>query len=72
MPDWVIALGGGSAMDAAKGMWVLYEHPEIDTLEKLVIAHAFGAIYHVPHGLANAIAPPYVLKAHTELAGNPN
>ena len=29
-PDCVIALGGGSAMDAAKIMWVLYEHPEAD------------------------------------------
>ena len=29
-PDTIIALGGGSAMDAAKIMWVLYEHPEAD------------------------------------------
>lgn len=29
-PDCVIALGGGSAMDAAKIMWVLYEHPDAD------------------------------------------
>ena len=27
-PDTVIALGGGSAMDAAKGMWMFYEHPD--------------------------------------------
>ena len=32
-PDCIIAIGGGSSMDAAKIMWVLYEHPEADFLD---------------------------------------
>ena len=32
-PDCIIALGGGSAMDAGKIMWVLYEHPEADFMD---------------------------------------
>lgn len=32
-PDTIIAVGGGSAMDAAKIMWVLYEHPEADFMD---------------------------------------
>ena len=32
-PDCIIAIGGGSPMDAAKIMWVLYEHPEVDFMD---------------------------------------
>lgn len=28
-PDWIVSIGGGSPIDAAKAMWVFYEHPEI-------------------------------------------
>jgi alcohol dehydrogenase class IV len=41
-PDWIIALGGGSVLDAAKAMWVLYENPqlapeEINPIEELTL-----------------------------------
>lgn len=35
-PDIIVALGGGSAMDAAKAMWVYYEYPELDKLSDIV------------------------------------
>lgn len=38
-PDLIIALGGGSVIDAAKAMWILYEHPVIDR-ERIFIPHA--------------------------------
>ncbi len=35
-PDWIVAVGGGSPIDAAKAMWIFYEYPEF-TFEKAVI-----------------------------------
>ncbi|GIL16036.1 MAG: hypothetical protein BroJett039_12090 [Chloroflexota bacterium] len=40
-PDWIIGLGGGSCMDAAKGAWLLYERPDVD-LEGVSPMEQFG------------------------------
>jgi alcohol dehydrogenase class IV len=32
-PDWIVGLGGGSSIDAAKGMWALYERPDLEPEE---------------------------------------
>ena len=34
-PDWIVAMGGGSPIDAAKAMWAFYEYPEV-TFEDLI------------------------------------
>ena len=39
-PDWIISIGGGSPIDAAKAMWCLYEHPEI-SFESLLVPFSF-------------------------------
>jgi alcohol dehydrogenase class IV len=48
-PDLIVALGGGSPMDAAKLMWVLYEHPEIKSLEEVLKATPFPRLRQRAH-----------------------
>lgn len=42
-PDWIIAMGGGSPMDAAKAMWVFYEYPETK-FEDLITPFSFPTL----------------------------
>ena len=39
-PDWIVAMGGGSPIDAAKAMWTFYEYPDV-TFEQLITPFSF-------------------------------
>ena len=42
-PDWIVAMGGGSPIDAAKAMWAFYEYPDV-TFEELCIPFNFPTL----------------------------
>lgn len=42
-PDWIVAMGGGSPIDAAKAMWVFYEYPDT-TFEEIIIPFSFPTL----------------------------
>ena len=52
-PDWIVAMGGGSPIDAAKAMWAFYEYPDV-TFEDLCIPFNFPELrqnlqrFHLP------------------------
>lgn len=47
-PDWIVAMGGGSPIDAAKAMWAFYEYPEI-TFEDLITPFNFPTLRQKAH-----------------------
>ena len=47
-PDWIVAIGGGSPIDAAKAMWAFYEYPEV-TFEDLIVPFNFPTLRQKAH-----------------------
>ena len=45
-PDLIVGMGGGSAMDAGKTMWVFYEHPELTKMEDILPPNPFPTLRH--------------------------
>ncbi|MEA4824514.1 MAG: iron-containing alcohol dehydrogenase [Clostridiaceae bacterium] len=50
-PDWIISMGGGSPIDAAKAMWAFYEYPDV-TFEQLITPFSFPMLRTKAHFLA--------------------
>lgn len=50
-PDWIIAMGGGSPIDAAKAMWVFYEYPDT-TFEEILQPFSFPTLRKKAHFVA--------------------
>lgn len=47
-PDWIVAMGGGSPIDAAKAMWTFYEYPEV-SFEDLITPFSFPTLRTKAH-----------------------
>ncbi|MBQ0160839.1 MAG: iron-containing alcohol dehydrogenase [Bacteroidales bacterium] len=47
-PDWIVAVGGGSPIDAAKAMWIKYEYPET-TFEQMCVVFGIPELRHKAH-----------------------
>ena len=61
-PDWIVAMGGGSPIDAAKAMWAVYEYPDC-TFEQLITPFSFPTLRTKAHFCAipsTSVAVPEV------------
>ena len=47
-PDWIVAIGGGSPIDAAKAMWAFYEYPDV-TFDDLIVPFNFPTLRQKAH-----------------------
>ncbi len=47
-PDWIVAIGGGSPIDAAKAMWVFYEYPD-EKFDNIIQPFSFPELRHKAH-----------------------
>ena len=62
-PEWIVAIGGGSAIDQGKMAWVLYEHPDLDTER----AEIFGGIPPL-RGKSRFVAVPTTAGSGSEVS----
>lgn len=64
-PDWIVAIGGGSVLDAGKLLWILYEHPDID-LVRVARPFALPAL----RGKARFVAVPTTAGTGSEVSSS--
>ncbi len=64
-PDWIVAIGGGSVIDAAKLLWVFYEHPDLN-LERATRPFALPAL----RGKARFVAAPTTAGTGSEVSSS--
>ena len=70
-PDWIIAMGGGSPIDAAKAMWIKYEYPEI-TFEEMCKVFGIPPLRRKAHfcAISSKVISGYSYLIHIALAAS--
>mgnify|MGYP000276080301 CR=1 FL=1 len=65
-PDWIIAIGGGSPIDAAKAMWVFYEYPE-ESFDNIIQPFSFPELRQKAHFLRHLLYLRHRYRGHRVL-----